>query len=135
MFRPDDELEALWNEHGYPDSMFWRRDMLRPITLDALEAIESAWLNSGETDEYGSYSYFVYRFYSDDEKQNLWNEQARKRDFCWRLGMRRPEVIGGCNRGRSASVKRIASAGLTFVRIFGSTFVFNMEKLQWRWGR
>jgi hypothetical protein len=33
--------------------MFWRRDMSHPVTLQMLEVWESAWLNSGDDDEYG----------------------------------------------------------------------------------
>ena len=29
-FKPDDELEALWLEHGDDSKMFWRRDMACP---------------------------------------------------------------------------------------------------------
>jgi len=58
--------------------MFWRREMMLPITREELEANEEAWLDSGESDEYGSCSYFIHRFYTDDEKQALWDERGDK---------------------------------------------------------
>jgi hypothetical protein len=36
VFKPDDELEALWQEQGDTDSMFWHRGMSMPISLEAL---------------------------------------------------------------------------------------------------
>ena len=48
-FQHDDVLGALFAEHG-TDSMFWRRGMRRPITLEELEANEDAWLCSGDDD-------------------------------------------------------------------------------------
>jgi hypothetical protein len=33
-FKHDDELAAIWQEHGDENTMFWRRDMSLPITLD-----------------------------------------------------------------------------------------------------
>jgi hypothetical protein len=33
-----------------------------------MELREDAWLNSGESDEYGLYGYFIHRDYTDDEK-------------------------------------------------------------------
>jgi hypothetical protein len=74
-FKHDDELAALFEEHGDTDSMFWRRDMSLPITLEKLEAFEDAWLESGEDDKYGFNSYFINKYYSDDEKQTLRKKQ------------------------------------------------------------
>jgi hypothetical protein len=98
-FKHDDELEAVWLEYGDTETMFWRRDMSLPITLedleeneDALEENEDAWLGSGEDDKYGGYSFFVYRYYTDDEKQALWNERGDKKRFRWQPDMRRPEL-------------------------------------------
>jgi len=51
MFKPQDELEALWEEYGDKDNMFWRSRYCLPITREELEANEDAWLNSGESIE------------------------------------------------------------------------------------
>ena len=90
MFKPEEALEASWNEHGDTDKMFWRSRYCLPITRAELEANEDAWLNSDELDEYGSCSFFIYNYYTDDEKLELWADKTRCR---WRLGMRRPEPI------------------------------------------
>jgi hypothetical protein len=90
-FKPDDELESLWSEHGDDGSFFWRRHMSLPIPLEALEAFEDAWLGSADDDEYGRNSHFVVKHYDDREKQALWNERGDKTRFRWRLGMIRPE--------------------------------------------
>jgi hypothetical protein len=58
-FKPDDELAAIWQEHGDSETMYWTRGMSLPITLEELKANESAWLNSGEHDEYGMQSFFI----------------------------------------------------------------------------
>src|ERR1700687_6172945 len=71
-FKPDAELEALWAEHGDTDTMFWRRDMSLPITLEDLEARVEAWLDAGEDDKYGFSSYFVNKHYAANEKLKLW---------------------------------------------------------------
>ncbi len=92
MFKPQDELEALWEEYGDKDNMFWRSRYCLPITREELEANEDAWLNSGESDEYGSCSYFIDKYYTDEEKQTLWSRGDKKR-FHWRPGMRGPESI------------------------------------------
>ena len=69
--------------------------MRLPITRGELEANEDAWLNSGESDEYGSCSYFIDKHYTDDEKQALWNERCDKKRFCWQPGMLQPELPAG----------------------------------------
>jgi hypothetical protein len=91
-FKPDDELADLWNAYG-SDSMFWRRDMSLPITLEDLEERENAWLGTGKGSEYGGESFFVYKHYSDEEQQTLWNERGDKDSFRWTLGMYRPAAI------------------------------------------
>lgn len=92
-FKHTDELEALWNE--YPDEkMFWRPTMSQPITHEALAANEDGWLASGTDDEYGANSYFIAKNYSDEEKQELWDERGDKSRYQWKPGMRRPEPIG-----------------------------------------
>jgi hypothetical protein len=88
----DDELEAVWNEYGDANSMFWRRDMSLPISLERLESFEDEWLASGINDDYGSRSFFVYKYYSDDEKQTLWSERGNETIYRWAAGMRRPEL-------------------------------------------
>jgi hypothetical protein len=93
-FKHDDELAALFEEHGDTDSMFWRRGMSLPITLEDLESREAAWLGSGDNDEYGFNSYFIDKHYSDEQKKELWESRGDKKRFQWRHGMRRPEPIG-----------------------------------------
>jgi hypothetical protein len=88
------ELQPIWDQHGDTDSMFWRRDMRRPITREDLESHEDAWLASGESDEYGMQSFFIDKHYSDHEKQALWDERGDKKRFQWQHGKRRPEPIG-----------------------------------------
>jgi hypothetical protein len=92
-FKLNDELEALWLEQGDEENFFWRIGMARPVTLEKLEASENEWLNSGESDEYGTRSYFISKYYSDEEKQELWNERGNKKRFRWRPGLRQPEAI------------------------------------------
>ena len=92
-FKNDDDLEALWLTHGDDIKMFWRRSVGLPITLELLEGFEDAWLASGDNDEYGGNSYFVYRFCSDDEKRKLWESRGDKDLLRWQPGMRKPMVI------------------------------------------
>jgi hypothetical protein len=89
-FKPVAELESLFEEFGDHEAMFYRRGMLRPITVEELEANEESWLNSGESDEYGRDSYFIHANYSDEEKTALWNERGDKTRYEWRAGMKRP---------------------------------------------
>jgi hypothetical protein len=58
---------------------FWRSRYCLPITREELEANEEAWLNSGESGEYGSCSYFICTHYTDNEKAALWEERRDKR--------------------------------------------------------
>jgi hypothetical protein len=93
-FKPRDELEAIWREHGDSEKMFYRRGMLfGPITLDDLERRENAWLGTGEGSEYSGDSFFIHEHYSDEEKQTLWQERGDKDLFRWAPGMYRPEAI------------------------------------------
>lgn len=92
-FKPDEELAALFEEHGDTDSMWWCRDLARPITLETLEAFEDGWLSSGESDECGMRSYFIAKHYSDDEKQTLWAERGDKSLYRYLQGARKPEAI------------------------------------------
>ena len=57
--------------------MFWRSRYCLPITVEELGEHEEAWLNSGESDEYGSRSYFIDRHYTGEERQTLWSERGR----------------------------------------------------------
>jgi hypothetical protein len=93
-FKPDEQLEALWNDCGDHDTMFYRRDMARPISLEALEQLEDAWLSSGddESDKYGSRSFFIRKYYTDSEKSELWEERGDKKRFHWQPDMFRPEA-------------------------------------------
>ncbi|MFB9265585.1 hypothetical protein ACFFWD_20925 [Bradyrhizobium erythrophlei] len=87
MFKHLDELEALWNQHGDESSMFWRRSMkLVPITLADLKEHEDAWLNSGESDEYGASSFFINKQYSDAEKTAPWEKRGDKKRFALAAG-------------------------------------------------
>ena len=91
-FKHDDELEALFEAHG-DGSTFWRRGMMLPVTLEELEPNEEAWLNSGDTSDYDAHSFFIHRFYNDDEKQTLWDERGDDKRFKWQSGMRKPELL------------------------------------------
>jgi hypothetical protein len=73
-FKPVAELEALFEEYDNHNAMFYRRGMLRPITLETLEAFGDAWLNSGDDDEYGAASYFIDAHYTPTEKAALFKE-------------------------------------------------------------
>jgi hypothetical protein len=88
-FKPQDDLEAVWSEYGDADSMFWRRDMRKPITLEILEAFEDAWLCNDKD----GMSFFIAKHYSDDEKQTLWAERGDKSLYRWSQGKRKPEAI------------------------------------------
>lgn len=92
-FKHADDLQAVWLEYGDDSKMFWRRDMSCPITLEDLEERENAWLGTGKGSEYGGESFFVYKYYSDEEKQALWSERGDKDSFRWQRGMYRPEAI------------------------------------------
>ena len=67
--------------------------MMLPITREELEANEDAWLNSGESDEYDSSSFFIHKHYSDAEKQELWSARENGKRYQWRPGMRRPVML------------------------------------------
>jgi hypothetical protein len=92
-FKPDAELQALWDNNGDADEMFWRRGMARPITLEDLKVSEDEWLNAGVDDEYGGKSFFIWKHYTDEEKQALWAERGDKSVYRWSQGMRKPEAI------------------------------------------
>jgi hypothetical protein len=88
-----DKGEALWLAHGNPDTHFWRRGLDLPITLSELEHHEACWLESGapdSNDACGGESYFIWNYYSDEEKQTLWNEHGDIESFHWEICLRRP---------------------------------------------
>lgn len=91
-FKTQGELEALWQDYGDHENMWWRSRYHLPVTRDYLEERESAWLNSGESDEYGAHSCFIDKHYTDEEKQALWTEHGDQKRFRWVPGMRRPEA-------------------------------------------
>ena len=92
-FKPEAEREALWNEHGDDNAMFYRRGMSHPIPIEDAEAEEQCWLDSGQNDEYGLSHFFIHKHYSDEEKQALWDDRGDLRRFYWKPGMRQPEPI------------------------------------------
>jgi hypothetical protein len=98
-FKPDDELQALWDANGDESKMFWRRGVSLPITLDDLESREDAWLGSALNDEYGMNSFFIYRFYDDDEKKKLFESRGDHESYYYRKGLRRPQPIGETEAG------------------------------------
>jgi hypothetical protein len=86
------QCEALWSAHGNQETHFWRPKMRLPITREELEHHEACWLESGEgnNDPCGGDSYFIWNFYSDDEKQKLWDDFGDKENFHWERVLRRP---------------------------------------------
>jgi hypothetical protein len=64
-----------------------------PISLSDLEHHEACWLESADGDNYGGESYFIWRFYDDDEKQKLWDEHGQKTNYKWSPDLRRPIPI------------------------------------------
>jgi hypothetical protein len=85
--------QAIWSEHGDDENFFWRRGVGRPITIEALEALEDSWLNSGDDDDYGLNSFFIHKYYSSDEKQKLFDSRGDKSLYRWQPGMRGPAAI------------------------------------------
>ena len=92
-FRDDEFLADLWKAHGDDTKMFWRSGVGLPITLEHLEGFEDAWLASGDSDEYGGASFFIYNYYSNDEKRKLWDSRGDKSLYRWQPEMRKPMVI------------------------------------------
>jgi hypothetical protein len=91
-FKPADELQALWNAHGNSETMFWRRGSGLPITLEKLEGLEDSWLGSAVDDDYGGASFFIGKFYNDDEKQTLFTKRGDQKTTHWEIGMWKPEA-------------------------------------------
>jgi hypothetical protein len=94
-FKSDQQLETVWREYGDDNAMFWRPGMMLPIPIEDAEAEEQRWLDSGHADEYGRESYFIHTYYTDKEKQALYEDRGDKKNFYWRRGMRGPEPIQG----------------------------------------
>ena len=92
-FKPDDELLALWEKFGDESKMFWRPGVGLPMPIEDLEGFEDLWLNAGDSDDFGGNSFFIYRYYSDEEKAALFKERGDHESYYWRAGMRRPEAI------------------------------------------
>jgi hypothetical protein len=68
-------VECVWRSRQH----VLAKSLLPSITREELEANEEAWLNSGESGEYGSCSYFICTHYTDNEKAALWEERRDKR--------------------------------------------------------
>jgi hypothetical protein len=101
----------LWEAHGNPETHFWRKGMRSPISLTPdLEHHEACWLESGgEGDEYGGDSFFVWKYFSDDEKQKLWDDCGDKENFKWTPELRRPIPA---NADWNAAINTFAGSGL-----------------------
>jgi hypothetical protein len=87
--------EALWLAHGDPEKFFWRPKMKHPISMEDLANHETCWLESGEAgaDLYGAESYFIWKHYSEDAKQTLWDDFGDKENYKWNADLRRPIPI------------------------------------------
>ena len=85
--------EALWQAHGDEEKFFWRKGLDQPITREELEDHEARWLTP-DNDEYGGESFFVHHYFTDAEKQTLWNDFGDKENFQWESILRRPIPIG-----------------------------------------
>jgi hypothetical protein len=72
-FKSQDELAALWAEHGEEDNMFWRSRYCLPITREELEAREESWLTATDAQvHYRSLAAsFINSNYTDDERQEF----------------------------------------------------------------
>jgi hypothetical protein len=89
-FKPVEELQAIWDAFGDEESLFWRKGMACPITQELLAEFEEDWISSADNgDEHGARSYFIHRFYDDEEKAEL----AKRGNVTWRPCLRRPEAI------------------------------------------
>lgn len=84
-FRTQEQLAAVWRDHGEEEKMFWRSRYHLPIPREELEAHEDDWLDGA--------GYTVVNHYTDDEKQVLWNKRGDKARFDWQPGMRMPAPI------------------------------------------
>jgi hypothetical protein len=83
------QCEALWLAHGNPETHFWRPKMNQPISMEDLEHHEACWLTP-DNDNFGGDSYFIWKHYSDDEKQKLWDDFGDKELYHFESCLRRP---------------------------------------------
>jgi hypothetical protein len=85
----------------YPGRSFHRLDCTSfcwRLRKSRLAAFEDAWLGSGEDEQYGMQSFFIHKYYSDEEKQTLWAERGDKSLYRWRERMRKPEPLTDSER-------------------------------------
>jgi hypothetical protein len=86
---------ALFENHGDPDKFFYRPGMDQPISLEDLEDHKARWLEAGDgSDPYGGESFFVHHYFTDADKQTLWDDFGDKENFKWEPILRRPIPIG-----------------------------------------
>lgn len=86
------QCEALWQAHGDEGTHFWKPGLDQPITRDKLRDHENDWLFSaeGDDDEYGGESFFIWKFYDDEQKAALWAEHPEPALYHWEPVLRRP---------------------------------------------
>jgi hypothetical protein len=109
--------EALWLAHGDESKFFWRKGLNQPITREELEDHKSRWLTP-DNDEYGGESFFIHHYYSDTEKQTLWNEHGDKELYHFECCLRRPIPIGA---SVDAAMVAFSGDGLKPFKIEGET--------------
>jgi hypothetical protein len=101
--------EALWLAAGDPEKFFWRPGMDSPISVTPdLEHHEACWLTP-DNDEYGGESYFIFTYYTNEEKQTLWNTFGDKKLYHWESILRRPIPIGA---SVDSAIVQFAGSGL-----------------------
>jgi hypothetical protein len=83
------QCEALWSAHGDEEKFFYRPGMRLPISMEDLEHNEACWLTP-DNDNFGGESYFIWKFYDDDEKQKLWDDFGDKELYHFESCLRRP---------------------------------------------
>jgi hypothetical protein len=103
--------EDLWKAHGNEETHFWRKGMRSPISLTPdLEHHEASWLESGgEGDKYGGDSLFIHTYYTNEEKQKLWDDFGDKENFKWTKELRRPIPAAA---DWNAAINTFAGSGL-----------------------
>jgi hypothetical protein len=99
------QCEALWSAHGDSETHFWRPKMNQPISLSDLEHHEASWLTP-DNDNFGGDSYFIFTYYTEAEKQKLWDDFGDKENFHWEVCLRRP-----IPKGASVDSAIVAFAG------------------------
>jgi hypothetical protein len=58
--------------------------------LEKLEAYEDIWLGNVADNEYGFNAGFIFKNYTDEEKQTLWSERGDADSMYWRPEMFKP---------------------------------------------